>query len=265
MEKYAALILAAGKGTRMNEGTASPIPKVMFFLNDKPIIRHSVDLIKDAGIEKVVLVVGYRKELVEEYFGDEVIYAPQEQQLGTGHAVACAKKFLQGQAESVIIFYGDNPLYKPETIRKLVDIYEKEGPTVAMLSAFSDDPSGYGRVFRDKSGDVKAIIEHKDCNQKQLENHEWNPGFYIFNSEWLWDNIEKLENDNSQHEFYLTDMIEKACEQGKRIIAIPVSEESEALGINNPSQLSEAELIIKERSKRGSNERGKQFPESPRA
>ncbi|MFA6963463.1 MAG: sugar phosphate nucleotidyltransferase [Patescibacteria group bacterium] len=249
MEKYAAIILAAGKGTRMNDGSDSPIPKVMFEIAGEPIIRHSVDLIRHAGIDDVVLVVGYKKELIEDFFKDEVSYAVQENQLGTGHAAAMAKPLLRGKTESIIIFYGDNPLYKPSTVKKIIELYEQEKPTVAMLSVVFDDPKfwGFGRILRDDSGEVIGIVEQKDCTPEESLVKESNPGFYIFNAEWFWDNIEKIGNENAQHEFYLTDMIVKAKEQNKRIVAMPVSRESEALGINNPDQLALAEKILKER------------------
>jgi|GEM_PF-1129227 len=161
MEKYAAVILAAGKGTRMNEGLASPIPKVMFPIAGKPIAFWDIQLIRDAGIEKVVLVVGYKKELVQDYFGDNVDYAVQEQQLGTGHAAAAARPLLEGKAENVIVFYGDNPLYKPETVRQLIELYEKENPTIAMLSVEFDDPKfwAFGRLIQDKEGSLKSKQE----------------------------------------------------------------------------------------------------------
>ena len=246
--KYAAVILAAGKGTRMNEGQASPIPKVMFELDGKPIIDWSAKLIQDAGINRVVLVVGYKKELIENYFKDSVEYAVQTEQLGTGHAVAQAKLLLGGQSDGVIVFYGDNPLYKPETIRKLIAEFEQEKPTIAMLTVISEDPAGYGRIIRDKNNDVRGIVEHKDCDAQQLKIKEWNPGFYIFDAAWLWQNIENLQTDNAQKEYYLTDLIEMAKEQSKRIIATPVSEENEALGINTPEQLAEAEQVLKNRN-----------------
>ena len=249
MEKYSAIILAAGKGTRMNEGLASPIPKVMFKANDKPIIDWSVKLIKDAGIEKVVLVVGYKKELIEDYFKDQVEYAEQIEQLGTGHAVQQAEALLKGQTESVIVFYGDNPLYKPETVKKLIAIYEQEKPTIAMLSVVFKDPKfwAFGRITRNKNGEVEGIVEQKDCTAEQLNIAESNPGFYIFEARWLWDNINKLETNNAKKEYYLTDLVEMATSQEKYIIAVPVSEEAEALGINTPEQLKQAEEVLKSR------------------
>jgi len=249
-EKYAAIILGAGKGTRMNEGQASPIPKVMFEMHGKPVIHYSVESIKNAGIENIIVVVGYKKEMVEEYLGDSAKYAIQEEQLGTGHAAMMAEELLEGKVESLIIFYGDNPLYKPETIKKLVALYENEKPTIAMLSVVFKDPVfwAFGRIIRDQNNEVTGIIEHKDCAPEQLKICESNPGFYIIQADWFWENGKKIEKKNAQGEFYLTDIVAIAREQGKKIIAMPVSEESEALGINTLEQLKQAEAVIKNRS-----------------
>ena len=252
MQKYAAVILAAGKGTRMNEGTASPIPKVMYELSGKPIISYAVKSVQDAGIEKIVLVVGYKKETVQDYMGSKVEDAIQQEQLGTGHAVKMAKELLEDKVDAVIVFGGDCPLFKPETIKKLIDIYEERQPTIAMLSVISDDPTGYGRILReDESGHVTGIVEQKDCTPDQALIKEWNPAFYIFNSKWLWENIDRLSTENAQNEYYLTDLISMAVSQGKRLYAMPVSEESEAFGINTPAQQKAAEGILKQRSADG--------------
>lgn len=249
MEKYASIILAAGKGTRMNEGLASPIPKVMFKVNNKPIIDWSVQVMKDAGVNDIVLVVGYKRELVEEYFKDEVKYAVQEEQLGTGHAVMMAEEVLKDKAENVIIFYGDNPLYKTETVKNIIEMYEKEKPAIAMLSVNFEDPNfwAFGRVLRDRNNEVIGIKEQKDCTEEEKQIKESNTGFYIVNANWLWENLKKIKSENAQKEYYLTDIIELAKEQGKRIIAMPVGEEEEALGINNPEQLKQAEEVLKNR------------------
>ena len=249
MKKYASVILAAGKGTRMNEGLASPIPKVMFKMNGKPVIYWSVRLIQEASINKIVLIVGYKKDMVEDYFGNKVSYAIQKKQLGTGHAVMMAESALKDKAENIIVFYGDNPLYKPETVRKLIALYEKEKPTVAMLSVIFNDPNywAFGRILRDPNGEVIGIKEHKDCSEEEKKIKESNPGFYIFQAKWLWENLQKIENNNIQKEYYLTDIIELAKTQEKHIIAMPVSEESEALGINTPEQLKQAEEVIRKR------------------
>lgn len=251
MEKYAAIILAAGKGTRMNEGLASPIPKVMFKVGKEPVVYHSIKLLKDAGIDDVNLVVGYKKELIQDYFKDQVGYIIQDEQLGTGHAVKMGKNQLEGKSGAVITFYGDSPLYKPETVKKLVGLYEVEKPTIAMLSVKFDDPEfwAFGRLIRDGSGEVVIdIVEQKDCTPEQLKIKECNPGFYIFDAEWLWSNIDQLKNDNAQKEYYLTDMIKIAVSQGRKVIAMPVSEESEALGVNTQEQLKQAEEVLENRN-----------------
>lgn len=249
MEKYACVILAAGKGTRMNEGSASPIPKVMFEAAGRPLVWHGVTAIKKAGVKLICLIVGYKKELVMDYFGDEVKYAEQKEQLGTGHAVGTAKDLLTGKSEAVIVFYGDNPLYKPETIKTLIDVYEKEKPTIAMLSVMFKDPNfwSFGRILRDEKGEVTGIKEQKDCTEEELKVAESNPGFYIFESKWLWENIGKIGNENAQREYYLTDLIEAAHSRSKRIVAVPVREEMEALGVNTPEQLIQAEIELKNR------------------
>jgi len=207
--------------------------------------------LQNAGIEKIVLVVGYKKEMVMEDVGSRVEYAVQKEQLGTGHAAMQAKNNLEGKVDAVVICYGDMPLFKPETIRNLVNEYKNpkigtERPIVAMLTVDFDDPNywAYGRIIRDKNGYVDASIEQKDCTEEQLKIKECNPSFYIFNADWLWQNFAKLSTNNVQHEYYLTDMIHIAKEQGKKIIAVKVSEESEVLGINTQEQLERVEKIL---------------------
>ena len=246
MSKYAAVILAAGKGTRMNEGQSSPIPKVMFKIHNRPMIEYSIENIKNAGIEKIVLVVGYKKEMVMEDIGSSVEYAVQEEQLGTGHAVKMARSILEGKTEAVLVSYGDMPMYRVETIKKVIDLYDKEKPTIAMLTVLTDDPiiDDFSRVIRGANGDVLATVECKDCTEEQLTICEKNPSLYIFNSEWLWHNLEKISTENSQKEYYLPDLIGIACEQGKRIVAHATEDVTEALGINNQEQLKKVEEIL---------------------
>jgi len=244
--KISAIILAAGKGTRMGKSEGSEIPKVMFPLCDKAIIDYSIKNIKEAGIDDITLIVGYKKEMIEDYLKNQVSYAIQEEQLGTGHAVACAKSQLANKSDAVLVCYGDMPLYKPQTIKKLIEKFEAEQPTIAMLSVNFEDPIYwvYGRIIRNKEGNVEAIIEQKDCNDEQIKLKECNPGFYIFDSSWLWENIDKLSTNNAQGEYYLTDLVEMARNQGKKVVAMPVSNEWEALGINTQEQRQQAEEIL---------------------
>lgn len=248
--KIAAVILAAGKGTRMGSANGSEIPKVMFKALDRPLIEYSVQNMKASGVGRIVLVVGYKREQIEEYFGDRVEYAIQEEQLGTGHAAMMARPNLEGKVDAVIVCYGDMPLYKPETIRALIDKYQSEKPTIAMLTVDFQDPNfwAFGRIVRDSEGYVKAIVEQKDCDEEQKAILESNPGFYIFDAQWLWENFDKLSTDNAQNEYYLTDMIKIASDQGKKIVAVKVSGEEEVLGVNTPEQLAQAGEILAKRN-----------------
>lgn len=249
MEKYAGIILGAGKGTRMNEGTASPIPKVMFKICGKPMIAYDVELLKKAGVNLIAVVVGYHKELVIKYLGKDFLYPEQNEQLGTGHAVKMAKNVLKDKAKAVLIFYGDNPFYKPQSIKRLIKVFEKEKPTLAFLTIDLEDPNfwAFGRVIRDQAGKIIEVREQKDCSSKQLEIKESNPGFYIVDSKWLWQNIGKITNKNAKGEYYLTEIVKIAASQNKKILGVPLSDPTEAIGINNPEQLHQAEEIIKSR------------------
>ena len=241
--KMTAIILAAGMGTRMNEGLASPMPKVMFEIAGKPVIDYVLENLKNAGVGTIIPVIGYMKETIERHLGDGYKYAYQLEQKGTGHAVAMAKELVKGTTRATIVSYGDMPLISSETYRKLIKIYEDETPTIVLLSANYQDPTGYGRVIRNGKGEVVGIVEHKDCSLEQLKITECNTGIYVFNNDWLWDNIDKLDCKNSQGEYYLTDLLEMASKQGKKIIATSTSE-IEAMGVNTREQLKEVGEIL---------------------
>lgn len=247
--EIAAVVLAAGKGKRMGSENGSEIPKVMFKANGKPVVSYLIQSLHDAGLKKIVLVVGYKQEIVREYFKDEVEYAVQEEQLGTGHATMSARKNLEKKSDAVIVCCGDAPLFKSETITRLIELFKNDHPTIALITVGYSDPTGYGRIVRDENGNVEAIIEHKDCTDEQLMIEECNAGFYIFDSNWLWENLANIKTDNAQGEYYLTDVVKMAKEQGKKIGAVKVSDEAEVLGINTPEQLKQVEEILLSRSK----------------
>jgi bifunctional UDP-N-acetylglucosamine pyrophosphorylase/glucosamine-1-phosphate N-acetyltransferase len=248
MKDFAAVILAAGKGTRMNEGLASPIPKVMFKIANKPMVEYGVENMESLGINPIVLVVGYKKELVMEYFGDRVEYTFQTEQLGTGHAVSCAKDVLQNKSENLIVFYGDNPLFKKETINKLIELFNKEKPAIAMLTAQVPDPFNYGRIIRNDSGNIIANVEQTDCTEAQKQIKEINPCFYIFRSDFLWQHLSDLATKNTLAQYYLTDLIKIAVNSGEKVIGLKIADYRESLGVNNPDQLNEANDFLNNRA-----------------
>ena len=245
--KIAAVILAAGKGTRMG---ATDKPKVMFEANGKPMVEYLVNAVKDASVDDITLVVGYMKETVTDYFKDRVKYVEQIEQLGTGHAVLMAEDSLKDTSNAIITCYGDMPLFKSETIKSLIETYEREKPAIAMLTVKFEDPEfwAFGRIIRDEKGEVAGIVEQKDATTDQLKIKESNPSFIIFNSKFLWDNLKNLNTENAQGEYYLTDMIKVAKDKGQKIVAVPVSEENEVLGVNTPEQLKEVEEILRSRN-----------------
>jgi len=242
-----AVILAAGKGTRMK----SDLPKVLFPLKGKPMMEYLIRSIMDSEVDgkPIIIVSPGNKELIQKALARYGCrYAIQNEQLGTGHALACAKEFVGEEAENIIVFYGDHPFVKPETIKRLAEIHEG---IITMMTTKLEDFSNWrknfyswGRVLRERDR-VKEIIEFKDANDKEKEIKEVNPGFYCFNKNWLFENIEKLENNNNQKEYYLTDLIKIAFKQGLKIDSLPINPK-EAIGINNKEELVAAERLIKQ-------------------
>jgi bifunctional UDP-N-acetylglucosamine pyrophosphorylase/glucosamine-1-phosphate N-acetyltransferase len=200
-----AIILAGGKGTRMQ----SDLPKVLHELHGRSMIEHAVDHVRQAGIPDVIVVVGYRGELVMERLGDRVRYARQEEQLGTGHAVQQALPLLADATGSVVICYGDMPLLSPTAIRGLVDAQGQAGEAGAILTVVLDNPPDFGRVVRNPDGAVQKVVEVKDCTPEELALKEVNVGVYCFDAESLRWALPRLTNANAQHEYYLTDTISR--------------------------------------------------------
>ncbi len=200
-----AIILAAGKGKRMK----SSMPKVVHKVCGKEMVNHVIDNVRKANIKDVNLVIGKGSETVKEHTKDRnVTYSMQEEQLGTGHAVICAEEFLKDKKGTVAIFTGDAPLITNETIQQLFEFHNSGKYAATLISSTVQDPTGYGRIIREASGEVKKIVEHKDCNEEELKVNEINSGMYCFDIEVLLNSLKNLNNDNSQGEYYLTDVIE---------------------------------------------------------
>lgn len=244
MGKIKAVILAAGKGTRMN----SDLPKVVHKCMNQPMVHYVIKAAHDAGAHDVCVIVGYKAKEVKDAIYDVVEYAEQVEQLGTGHAVKCARDFI-GMDGDTIVLCGDTPLITGDTLSMLVDTHRKQANGVTVLSAILDDPTGYGRIIRESNNSFLKIVEHKDATEEEVKVNEVNSGMYIFNSEALYASLELLGNNNVAGEYYLTDTIALIKKIGLKVSAMPVSGDAvnEILGVNTVEQLREAEEIMSNR------------------
>lgn len=233
-----AIVMAAGKGTRMKSKSSKLVQKIY----GKEIVKRAVENAKKAGVHNIVAVVGYMKEAVMGVLGDSVSYAVQEEMLGTGHAVMQATKYLEGKKGKVLVLNGDVPILRPETLNKLLNksIENKEAAT--LLTAIYDNPTGYGRIVRDEGGNVKGIVEEKDTSDEQKLIKEINSGIYCFDIEALLDALKEIKPNNAQGEYYLTDVIEIMNKKGLKTGAVVVEDNTEILGVNDRVQL---ELLTK--------------------
>ena len=245
MERIKAVILAAGKGTRMK----SELPKVIHKALGKPMVLYAIDAAMEAGagLSDVCLVVGHKADLVKEVVGDGVTYVLQKEQLGTGHAVKCAEEFI-GKDGLTMVLCGDTPLITGRTLKALVDTHLAEGNTITVLTARVKDPTGYGRIIKDKAGNFIKIVEEKDATEEERSVNEINSGMYLFDSKALSMALSRLTNHNAQGEYYLTDTIEIVKTEGQgKVATLVVEDEDEIKGVNSPDQLKEAERILSER------------------
>lgn len=241
MGKYA-LILAAGEGKRMKSDSSKVLHKVC----GKEMVNHVIDIMRKAGFSDVNVIVGKGKDQVmDKTSSREVSYSVQEEQLGTGHAVLCAKDFLLGKEGTVAIFTGDAPLIRQETVLSMLKEHEEGARSATLLTSVIEDPSGYGRIKRDGE-EVERIIEHKDCSPEELLLKEVNAGMYMFDVKELLAALDMLKNDNAQGEYYLTDVIGIMREKKLRIGA-SITQFDETRGVNSRVQLAEAEEILRRR------------------
>ncbi len=242
----AAIILAAGKGTRMN----SDLPKVAHKVAGRPLVEWVVRAATGAGIDRIVLIVGYGKEIVKDLFegsGYPIQYAEQKEQLGTGHAAQMAETTLAGFDGDVFVLVGDGPLLRPGVLEAIHKRHVESGAAATLATAVLEDPSGYGRVVRDAEGRFRGIVEQKDATPEQLEIKEINPSLYCFRAEALWDALRRLEPSPVTNEFYITDVPSMLMEQGDLVEVVPVAGPEEAMSVNTPEQLREVELVLERR------------------
>lgn len=246
MDSTQVIILAAGKGKRME----SDLPKALTPFLGKPFIRHVIEHITPYIVHKPIIVVGHKRELVTQELGDAYTYVIQEEQLGTGHAVAITEQAVPKDIETVIVLFSDQPLLRGETIKKLLDAHTAAQSMLTMAVAKIpdyDDWRGeafynFGRIFRDTSGAITRIVEAKDATEEEKAHTEVNPAYFAFNAPWLWSRIKKLSSNNVQKEYYLTDLVKIAFEEGETIASVDI-DPVEALGANTKEQLALLESI----------------------
>jgi bifunctional UDP-N-acetylglucosamine pyrophosphorylase/glucosamine-1-phosphate N-acetyltransferase len=240
-----ALILAAGEGTRMK----SDKPKVAHEILGEPMVRWVVDAAREAGCERSVAITGHRAEQVEALLGG-VESVRQDRQLGTGHAVMCAQAALGDFSGSLLVLSGDTPLLRASTISGLVAMRESAGAVLTLLTACLADPTGYGRIVRDRDGNVARIVEEKDCTPDQRAITEVNTGTYCFDSRVLFAHLDRLTTENVQGEYYLTDMVAVFVAEGLTVSATMTDDPFETMGVNSRVQLADAAKVMQRRINR---------------
>lgn len=234
-DKKAAIILAAGKGKRMK----SDLPKVLHPIHGRPIIRLLLDRLMPLGFDKLVLVIGYLGDLVEqELAGYQIEFVTQKEQLGTAHAVKMAERVLRDFDGTTLVAAGDVPFLSRESVESLFDMHRRTGAAATCLSAVFDDPTGYGRIVRQEGTDlISDIIEHKDASPEILQIKEINTGMFCFDNRLLFEIIDQIGNDNVQGEYYLTDAVRILHGQGRPVSVVKTANPDEVRGVNSAEQL----------------------------
>lgn len=237
------IILAAGKGTRMK----SKLYKVLHPVCGKPMVEHIMNRVEETHPQEIITIVGHGAEMVKDQLGDRSEYALQAEQLGTGHAVMQAAQFLEGKKGTTLVISGDTPLLTAETLNNLFEYHQGKNASATILTAQAPNPTGYGRIIRDHVGIVEKIVEQKDASLEEARVKEINTGTYCFDNELLFDALGKLNTDNAQGEYYLTDIIEILKSEGKIVAAYQTEDFDESLGVNDRVALAEANRIMRNR------------------
>lgn len=242
MSDAVAVILAAGKSKRMQ----SEIPKVLHLVRGRPLIEYVLDAARAAGAKRIVLIVGHKAEMVQaalERHAD-VEFALQTEQLGTGHAVMCAREQLRGHDGPVLVLAGDTPLLKGTSLAGLIAELRGESAACVVGTAVTEQNEGLGRIVRDDRGEFLRIVEQKDASPEEQRITEINTGCFAFDANSLFGALEQVRPTNAQGEYYLTDCAEILRTAGKRVVAARRLDVSEAMGVNTQEQLAEVERIL---------------------
>jgi len=238
-----AIILAAGKGTRMK----SDLPKVLHPVCDRPMLAYVLDTARKAGCDRLLVVVGHKAELVQQTFAEDsrdISWVVQSPQLGTGHAVMVCKDQLAGLQGAVLVLAGDGPLIRPETLRELIETHEAAAAACTLATCILPEPGGYGRIVRDAEGNLQAIIEALDATDEQKVIKEVNVSIYCFDAEALRLAIGRLTNDNAKGEYYLTDALGILAAEGRKLAAVAAVPPEDVLSINTLDELAKVSEIM---------------------
>lgn len=238
-----AIVLAAGKGTRMK----SDLPKVLFPACNRPLVSYVLDALIDAGIERIVVVVGFRADLVREALADYpgLVFVEQTEQRGTGHAVMVCRDVLENHRGPVVVLAGDSPLTQSDSLRALVADFRQHRPACVLGTLIKDDPTGLGRIVRDANGEFMGIVEEKDASDEQRRIREVNMSTYVFDCGELLHALGRIDDRNRQNEFYLTDCPGVLKAEGKPVRALPVLKACEALSVNTREELAAVEAALR--------------------
>lgn len=243
MNQVSAIILAAGEGTRLNEGNPSPKPKVLFEVAEKPMLFYSLEVLRLLDVKDIVIVVGYLAEQVKVAAGSGYKYAYQEKAVGTGDAVKIGLEQIDEKASEVLVLYGAD-VYKKEIVDTLIELHQTSNSVISFLTALRADPTGYGRIVRNQKGSLEAIVEQKLATEEQKEITEVNDGGYIFKKVWLEKAIEKLQLTGA-NEYFLTDLVELAIQEGEKVEIYKIEGEG-WYGVDTPEQIERTSQKIKE-------------------
>jgi bifunctional UDP-N-acetylglucosamine pyrophosphorylase / glucosamine-1-phosphate N-acetyltransferase len=245
MAERAAIILAAGVSSRMN----TQIAKVLHEVCGRPMLAYVLDACRQAGIQKIYVVVGFAAEQVKERFAgsDDITWVTQDKQLGTAHAVLCCREHLENFSGQIMVLCGDGPLIRSATLKTLIERHNAGKPAATLATAILDDPTGYGRIARDEYGNLQGIVEDSDCTKEQATIKEINPSYYLFESRILWQALDNVKPDNIKQEYYLTDAVSYIISTGHTVVAVTAVRPEEAMGVNSREQLSTASKIMQRR------------------
>lgn len=249
-----AVILAAGKSTRMKSKRPKPIHDIC----GKPMLHFILQACFGAGCDRIIVVVGYGKDEVISTFGDDrrIAFVEQTEQLGTGHAVRVCEQELKKHGGDTFILAGDVPLTRAQVLRTLYETHKTERAAASMATAVLDDPTGYGRIVRDAEGNFLDIVEQLDCSPQQREIREVFPSYYCTKVEELLFALSRLKNDNKKGEYYLTDIFGILRRAGKKVVAVQAVSAEDVIAPNTRQQLAEADAIMQERIQRSLRDGG---------